>query len=71
MLIYFGVAVIIIIAVIFFDTHRFCWKCKRIEKIEEVEKIRGFRLTCYHYKAVCKKCGKTLYDKWFNDYEYF
>lgn len=70
MLIYFGVAVVVIIAVIFFDTHRFCWKCKRIEKIEEVNQIKGFRLTRYNYKAVCKKCGKTLYDKWDYKYDY-
>lgn len=68
---YVVIAFVGTVILFFLDTYKFCWKCKRWEKINIIEKkVYDSGIESYHYKAVCKKCGKVLYDKWFEDYEW-
>lgn len=70
-LIYVAIAIIGTLILWFLDNYKFCWKCKRFEKINIVEeKVYYNGIKAYHYKSVCKKCGRVLYDKWLEDYEW-
>lgn len=69
--IYVVIAFVGTVILFILDNYKFCWKCKRWEKINIIEeKVYDSGIKSYHYKAICKKCGKVLYDKWFEDYEW-